>query len=127
MHEEKTSEPGASANGTKAASDTSAAEQSRSAPPGSPATEPLPEVNFSTFVLSLSSSALFHFGTLPAPVSKTTQRNLELAKHTIDILGLLQEKTRGNLTEEEQSLLDNLLCDLRMRYVEEVKKEQQPG
>lgn len=125
MHEEKKTEPGACTEDTDSTAGTSASRTSGStAPP--PPTDALPAVNFSTFVLSLSSSALFHFGTLPDPVSKTTQRNLGLAKQTIDILGLLQEKTRGNLTGEEQSLLDNLLYDLRIRYVEELKKEQNP-
>lgn len=83
---------------------------------------PLPEINFSSFVLSLSSSALFHFGEIPDPVTNKKQRNLSMAKQTIDILGILKEKTVGNLTKEEESLFDNLLHDLRVRYVEETKK-----
>lgn len=86
---------------------------------------PLPEINFASFVISLSSSALFHFGELPDPITNTRQRNLPLAKQTIDILGILKEKTAGNLTEEEAKLLENLLYDLRMRYVAEVEKELQ--
>lgn len=85
---------------------------------------PLPEVNFSSFVLSLSSSALFHFGEIPDPISNQKQRNLPMAKQTIDILGLLKEKTTGNLTEQEDKLLDNLLYDLRMRYINETKKDE---
>ncbi len=85
---------------------------------------PLPEINFSTFILSLSSSALFHFGELPDPVTNQKQQNLPMAKQTIDILGILQEKTSGNLTEEESKLLENLLYDLRMRYVTESEKEK---
>ncbi len=84
---------------------------------------PLPEINFSTFIISLSSSAMFHFGEIPDPTTNTKQKNLPLAKQTIDILGVIQEKTKGNLTEEEHKLLDNLLYDLRMRFVEENKKE----
>ena len=79
----------------------------------------LPEVNFSTFVFSLSSSALLHFGEVPDPSTGKTQKNLAMAKHTIDILGLLEEKTKGNLTEDEKQLLKNILYDLRMRYVKE--------
>jgi PBP1b-binding outer membrane lipoprotein LpoB len=85
---------------------------------------PLPEVSFSSFVLSISSSALFHFGEIPDPVSNKKQQDLPMAKQTIDILGVLKEKTAGNLTKEEDSLLENLLYDLRMRYIDEVKKEK---
>ncbi len=83
---------------------------------------PLPQVNFSSFVLSISSSALFHFGEIPDPVTNQKQRNLSMAKQTIDILGILQEKTSGNLTKEEGALLENLLYDLRLRYVNETTK-----
>lgn len=84
--------------------------------------QPFPEINFSSFVISLSSSALFHFGEIPDPVTNTKQRNLPLAKQTIDILGILKDKTEGNLSEEESKLLENLLFDLRLRYVNESKK-----
>ena len=87
-------------------------------------TPPLPEINFSSFILSLSSSALFHFGEIPDPVTNKKQRNLSMAKQTIDILGILKEKTTGNLKKEEESLLENLLYDLRMRYVSEKQKEE---
>lgn len=90
---------------------------------GQAASPPLPEINFSSFIISLSSSALFHFGEIPDPLTNTKQRNLPLAKQTIDILGILKRKTAGNLTNEESQLLENLLYDLRIRYVEETKKE----
>jgi hypothetical protein len=80
-----------------------------------------PEINFSSFVLSLSTSVLYHFGEVPDPVTNKKQRNLTLAKQTIDILGILKEKTAGNLGSEEESLLTNLLYDLRMRYVKEIE------
>lgn len=83
----------------------------------------LPEINFASFIISLSSSALFHLGEIPDPGTNQTQRNLPLAKQTIDILGLLKEKTVGNLERDETQLLENLLYDLRMRYVVELKKE----
>lgn len=83
---------------------------------------PLPEINFSSFVLSLSSSALLHFGQIPDPLTKKQERNLPLAKQTIDILGILQEKTKGNLTKDEEQLIENLLHDLRVKYVEESGK-----
>lgn len=83
---------------------------------------PLPEINFASFVLSLSSSALLHFGQIPDPMTNKTERNLPLAKQTIDILGILKEKTKGNLTKDEEQLMDSLLHDLRIKYVEESKK-----
>jgi hypothetical protein len=84
---------------------------------------PLPEINFASFIISLSSSALFHFGEIPDPATNQKQRNLPLAKQTIDILGLLKEKTKGNLDREENQLLESLLYDLRMRYVEHLKND----
>lgn len=78
---------------------------------------PLPEVNFSTFVFSLSTSALMHLGELPDPGTGEKSKNLPLAKQTIDILGMFQEKTRGNLDEEEENLLKNLLYELRIKFV----------
>jgi hypothetical protein len=82
------------------------------------------EINFASFVLSLSSSALYHFGEIPDPVTNKKQRNLVMAKQTIDILGMLKEKTAGNLAQEEDALLSNLLYDLRMRYVRETDKDR---
>jgi hypothetical protein len=79
----------------------------------------LPEVNFSTFVFSLSSSALLHFGEVPDPATGSKKKNLPMAKHTIDILGMFEEKTKGNLTDDEEQLLKNILYDLRMRFVKE--------
>ena len=78
---------------------------------------PLPEVNFSSFLLSLSSSILLHLGEIADPQSGEKRKDLALAKQTIDIITLLKEKTEGNLTEEEQNLLKHLLYDLRMRFV----------
>ena len=82
-----------------------------------------PEITFSTFVLSLSSSAAMSMGGYQDPVSGHLPKNLELAKQSIDILGMLAEKTKGNLDPEEQKLLDSALYELRMRYVEETRKD----
>ena len=84
-----------------------------------PTEEYLPEMNFANFVLSLSTTAMYHFGDFLDPVSRKAEKNLIAAKQTIDILGLLQTKTEGNLDENEKSLLDGLLFELRMRYVKE--------
>ena len=81
----------------------------------------LPEINFATFVVSLSSSALIHLGIAPDPISGEQKKDLAIAKQTIDMLAMLQEKTRGNLTEEEAQLMESMLYDLRMRYVAESK------
>ena len=80
--------------------------------------ESLPAIDFSTFVLSLSHSALVHLGDAPSPEGPTSERNLPLARQTIDLLAILQEKTRNNLSGEEERLLDQALYDLRVRFVE---------
>jgi hypothetical protein len=82
----------------------------------------LPEINFSSFILSLGSSALYHFGEIPDPVSGAKQRNIGLARQTIDILVVLRDKTTGNLSDDEEQLLESLLHDLQMRYVQERDK-----
>ena len=85
--------------------------------------EPLPEINFSTFVISLSTQALMHLGEIANPLSGKSEMDVPVAKQMIDILGMLQEKTRGNLDAGEARLLEDLLFDLRMKYVEAVKKK----
>ncbi len=77
-----------------------------------------PEVTLSTFVFSLSSSALVHLGEIPEPDTQTVRLDLPMAKQIIDTIGMLQEKTRGNLDPDEDRLLKSVLYDLRMRYVE---------
>jgi hypothetical protein len=81
----------------------------------------LPPVDFHTFVLSLGSSALLHLGELEHPDAGAPRKDLPLAKHTIDILAMLEEKTKGNLTPAEEKLIESLLYDLRLRYVEASK------
>jgi hypothetical protein len=82
---------------------------------------PLPEVNFTSLIFSLSSSALFHFGEIPDPNTGEKKQDLPLAKHAIDTISMLQEKTQGNLTEEEQKFLDSVLTDLKWRFVKAAK------
>ena len=81
----------------------------------------LPSIDFSTFVLSLSHSALLHLGEAPHPDTNRLEKNLPLARQTIDLIALLEEKTKGNLTGDEERLLHQILFDLRMRYVELTK------
>jgi hypothetical protein len=77
----------------------------------------MPAVTFTAFVMSLNTSTLFHLGEISDPVTGEKNQDLVLAKHTIDILKVLEEKTRGNLSTEEQDLLKHVLYDLKMRYV----------
>lgn len=77
----------------------------------------LPGVTFSTFVLSLASSALVQLGEVPDPESGKMVPNQEMARHSIDVLEMLQQKTRDGLEDDERRLLDSLLYELRMKYV----------
>ena len=97
---------------TKAAGEEPAAEEQE--PPLQ-----FPEINFATFVASLNASALLHLGAIEDPSSGTKNKNLPMAKQTIDILNMLQEKTSGNLSTEEENMLKNILYDLRIMYVKE--------
>jgi hypothetical protein len=81
-------------------------------------------LDFNALVLSLGSSALIHLGLAPDPTSgKTPDTDLGLAQQSIDLLALLQEKTRGNLNEEEAKFLEDILFDLRMRFIEAARKK----
>ncbi len=86
----------------------------------------LPPITFGAFVLSLSTSAAIHLGTA-APegvgAEETPEPNLSLARQVIDILEMLQTKTRGNLAEDEQKLLDGVVHDLHLRFVEARKRQ----
>jgi hypothetical protein len=84
--------------------------------------EPAPEINFSTFVIGLSTQALMHLGEIANPLSGKVETDVPVAKQMIDILGMLKDKTRGNLSGSEDRLMEDILFDLRMKYVEAVKK-----
>jgi hypothetical protein len=81
----------------------------------------LAPLDFSTFVLSLGSSAMVNLGMVPAPGEAAPAKDLNAAKQIIDILGVLEEKTRGNLDASEDKLLKSLLYDLRVHYVDAQK------
>jgi hypothetical protein len=103
---------------------TSAVEEPKPVPPeaaqsGKGKEPDYPPINFTNFVLSLSTSALFHFGDFPDPESGKTQKNLPAAKQTIDILDMLNEKAKGNLNENETNLIQGILYELKLRYVKE--------
>jgi hypothetical protein len=84
---------------------------------GSAQEGPLPEIDFTHFMFSLSTSALIQLGEIEDPFTQKLVKNLPLAKQTIDLIGLLKEKTKGNLTPDEEKVMQYLLYDLRMRYV----------
>jgi hypothetical protein len=119
---ERNSDPGAPPKAASGAPPGPASEpesKSASGPPRRPAPE-LPHVDFSTFVLSLGTSALYHLGVVAHPETgkKVNPPELALARNTIDTLEMLEEKTRGNLDEQERELVESLLYELRMRFVE---------
>ena len=94
--------------------------QEDTAPEGEPEAETqLPEINFVTFIMSLNASALVNLGKVEDPATGKKVKNLPIAKQTIDILGMLAEKTRGNLTSDEENLLKNILYEIRIIYVKE--------
>jgi len=78
-----------------------------------------PKVDFIGFILSLSTTAMYHFGDIPDPYTQKSEKNLAAAKQTIDILNLLREKTQGNLDDQEKQLLEEALYELKMRFVKE--------
>lgn len=108
--------------------DTKLEEEAKKEEPGDQAPKkeaehpPLPEVNFASLIFSLSSTVLFHLGEIADPQSGKKAKDMSLAKHTIDIIAMLKEKTKGNLTEEEKKFIENILTDLRWRYVNSTKK-----
>ena len=82
-----------------------------------------PQVDFSTFVFSLFSSALIQLGDMADPITGQMEQNLQAAKQTIDILDILVRKTEGNLDEEEEKLLKNASAELKWKYLDTVKEK----
>jgi len=83
----------------------------------------LPPMTFSTLVLSLSTQAMVSLGELPDPMTNEIVPNIQLAKQAIDLLGILEQKTQGNLADEEDKFLKSSLADLRLRFVTKCKGE----
>ena len=83
--------------------------------------EELPSVNFPTFIISLSTQALMHLGEIDNPVTGQVEKDVAVAKQTIDIIAMLSEKSKGNLDDTEEQLLKEVLYNLRMKYVEAVR------
>lgn len=85
--------------------------------PGKKKTEELPALDFTTFILSLSSSVLMSLGVVENPVTKKIEKEPAVARQTIDLMELLKTKTKGNLTDDEAKLLDEVLHELHLWYV----------
>ncbi|MCD6570300.1 MAG: DUF1844 domain-containing protein [Deltaproteobacteria bacterium] len=83
----------------------------------------LPKIDFSTLIMSLASASIISMGKVPDPQTGKTVKNLRLAQQNIDIISMLEEKTRKNLTDQEQDLIKNVLYDLRLRFVEATKED----
>ncbi len=77
---------------------------------------------FFQLVVSLQGGAMHQMGKIASPLTGKVERDLDMAKSTIDLLGMLRDKTEGNLTDEEKNLLDHILYELRLNYVDELKK-----
>ncbi len=84
-------------------------------------TEPF-QVDFSTFIMSLTSSAFYHLGDMPDPSTGKKEVNLPAVQQTIDMLTMLREKTKGNLKEDEKKLLEQLVYELQVKYVAKTKE-----
>lgn len=82
------------------------------------------QMDFSAFILSLNASALIHLGEIPDPQSRERTVNLPSAKYTIEILEIIKDKTTGNLESEEERLLNDILFNLRMKYVKNTGSEK---
>ncbi len=85
------------------------------------------DINFYQLTFSLHAAAMQHMGKTISPMTGKIERNLDMAKSSIDMLDMLQKKTAGNLTDDEKKMLDHFLFDLRMNYVEEAKKGDTPA
>ena len=103
-------------------------EPPRQAPEETPAETAEPDsqegMNFASFLLSLATTGMVHLGEIPEPTTGQKLENLEAARQMIDILGILQKKTEGNLSPEESQLMENLLYELRMKFLSKSKTVQ---
>lgn len=81
----------------------------------------MPEVTFPAFVMSMNTSALYHLGEIPDPVTGKKEVDFDLARHAIDTLVMIQEKTKGNLEKDEEEMLKNIVYDVKLRFVNAVK------
>lgn len=82
----------------------------------------MPEVTFSAFIMSLNTSVLYHLGVIEDPETKEKNVDLDLARHGIDTLTMIQDKTKGNMSNQEEEMLKNILYDLKIKFVQTAKK-----
>ena len=108
--------------GTSAGSARAADRPSTAQPPARASAGVAPEITFGTFVVGLSTQALVHLGEIPDPLSGQPSADLPAAQQLIDIIAILKEKTRGNLDHDEDTLLETILFELRMKYVERARQ-----
>ena len=80
------------------------------------------QIDFSTFIMSLTSSAFYHLGDMPDPSTGKKEVNLPAVQQTIDMLIMLREKTKGNLKEDEEKLVEQLIYELQVKYVAKTKE-----
>jgi hypothetical protein len=80
------------------------------------------QIDFSTFIMSLTSSAFYHLGDMPDPSTGKKEVNLPAVQQTIDMLVMLREKTKGNLKEDEEKLIEQLIYELQVKYVAKTKE-----
>jgi hypothetical protein len=118
-----TPETGEPREPSETAAETDADAKSKEEPQQEESSGQGPEISFSTFIISLSTQALMHLGEIPNPLSGKVEKDVSVAKQMIDIVAMLREKTQGNLDQGENKLVEDVLFDLRMRYVEAVKKK----
>ena len=90
-------------------------------------TGPAPELDFAAFVISLATSAQISLGAIPHPETNQPAQNFPAAKQMIDMLAMLKDKTRGNLSKDEETLLDRVLFNLRLHYVRTVEGQKKSG
>jgi hypothetical protein len=86
-----------------------------------PERESVPKIDFPTLIMSFASASMISMGLVPDPVTGEIQENLLIAQQNIDVISLLREKTRGNVSPDEEKLMEQILYELRMHYVEALK------
>ncbi len=85
------------------------------------------KVTFTEFIMMMSTQALFALGVVPNPENEKDLTNLPIARRTIDMLAMIREKTKGNLTQDEETMMDDVLHQLRMRFIDAVRKDSGSG
>ncbi len=82
--------------------------------------EQFPTPDFSSFIFSISTTVLMDLGEIEHPIDKEKKVNIKMAKHSIDVLDMIKDKTKGNLTEQESALIENIVTDLKLRYCDKI-------